>query len=245
MPKVEKKIGMHTLEVDYSQLTNIAKIKLDGEELLSKFLIRPFGRDHIEMVSVGKKKYHVKFGGMMKYNIMIQEANSNSEELENSDDIKFHKDRLGKINALLDKLDERLAQGEITEARYKELCEQYRTEAESLKNHVTEQELLQEVGLKAEEDEEVKYQKEVQKKSGTLAAFLSFLIPGIGQIYCGRGGRGIVIFVLNIFLVYVFVYGVVTDPNSDEPAILFLLLLLVWIWNIYDAYKLVKELAKK
>ncbi|VVB87701.1 Uncharacterised protein [uncultured archaeon] len=245
MPKVEKRIGMHTLEVDYSQLTGIAKIKLDGEELLSKFLLRPFGRDHIETFSVGKKKYYVKFGGIMKYNIMIQEANSNSEELENSDDIKLHKDRLGKINALLDKLDERLAQGEITEARYKELCEQYRTEAESLKNHVTEQELLQQVGLKAEEDEEVKYQEEEKKKSGALAAFLSFLIPGIGQIYCGRGGRGIGILVLNIFLFSMFAFAASVAPNSNGPAILFLLLILFWIWNIYDAYKLTKELPQK
>ncbi len=67
------------------------------------------------------------------------------------DDLKKLKEKLNKINSLLDKLDERLAQGEITEARYKELCDQYRAEAENLKNLVTEKELMQEVGLKSDE----------------------------------------------------------------------------------------------
>jgi len=61
-----------------------------------------------------------------------------------------------KIKLLLDKLDERLVQGEISEAKYKELSEKYRDEADSLKNQITEKELLQEVGLKAEEKKETK-----------------------------------------------------------------------------------------
>ncbi|MFA4936422.1 MAG: zinc ribbon domain-containing protein, partial [Candidatus Methanoperedens sp.] len=183
MVKVAKKIGMHTLEADYSQWTGIAKIKLDGEKLLSRFLIRPFGRDHIEMVSVGRKMFCVKFGGWMSYNATIKEVHNPSEEMETRDEInepefkpsaleeqrekvamKEQKDKLGKINALLDKLDERLAQGELTEAKYKELAEKYRAEAERLKNQVTEQELMQEVGLKAGEKEEVGYQEEEPEK---------------------------------------------------------------------------------
>ncbi len=63
------------------------------------------------------------------------------------EDFKKQKEKLNKINALLEKLDERLAQGEITESRYNELCEQYRDEAERLKNQITEKELMKEVGL--------------------------------------------------------------------------------------------------
>lgn len=179
MVKVAKKIGIHTLEADYSQLTGIAKIKLDGEKLLSKFLIRPFGRDHIETVSVGRKMFCVKFGGWMSYSATIHEVH-NPEEPEIRDEIiepefapgeqrekaaiKGQKDKLGKINALLEKLDEKLAQGEITEARYTELCEKYRNEAERLKNQVTEQELMQEVGLKAEEKEDIVYPEEEPEK---------------------------------------------------------------------------------
>ncbi len=63
-------------------------------------------------------------------------------------DLKGLKEKLGKINVLLDKLDERLAQGEITESKYKELSEKYRAEADNLKNQIAEKELLDEVGLK-------------------------------------------------------------------------------------------------
>ncbi len=64
------------------------------------------------------------------------------------DELKRLKEKLSKINALLDKLDERLAQGEITEDKYKELSEKYRDEADGLKNLIAEKELLDEVGLK-------------------------------------------------------------------------------------------------
>ena len=63
-----------------------------------------------------------------------------------------------------------------------------------------------------------------QKNAG-LAAVLSFLIPGLGQIYNGEVGKGIVIFIIQVingFLMTVFI-GFVTWP-------------IVWIWSIYDAY---------
>lgn len=68
--------------------------------------------------------------------------------------LKELKDRVTKINSLLDKLDERLVEGELSEAKYKELSEKYRIEADSLKNQIAEKELLQEVGLKADEKKE-------------------------------------------------------------------------------------------
>ena len=63
------------------------------------------------------------------------------------DDLKKQKEKLNRIKELLEKLDERLAQGDITEGRYNELSEQYKEEAEKLKNMITEKELLKEVGL--------------------------------------------------------------------------------------------------
>ncbi|MDD5617275.1 MAG: hypothetical protein PHH85_13850 [Candidatus Methanoperedens sp.] len=63
------------------------------------------------------------------------------------DDLKKQKEKLSRIKELLEKLDERLAQGDITEGRYKELSEQYQDESEKLKNMITEKELLKEVGL--------------------------------------------------------------------------------------------------
>ncbi len=61
--------------------------------------------------------------------------------------MKKQKEKLNRIKELLEKLDERLAQGDISEGRYKELSGQYREEAEELKNMITEKELLKEVGL--------------------------------------------------------------------------------------------------
>ncbi len=53
------------------------------------------------------------------------------------EDIKSHRDKISKIKTLLDKLDERLANGEITEARYKEISDRYKAEVEKLKDHLT------------------------------------------------------------------------------------------------------------
>jgi DNA-directed RNA polymerase subunit RPC12/RpoP len=194
-------------------------------------------------------------------------------------DIKSHKDKINKITALLDKLDERLACGEITEARYKEISERYKAEAGKLKDQVTEQELMHEVGLEPDDGKDVEQrEKEPEKvvfapqntkycsncgasidelaeicpqcgvrvmvpqvyqqtKSSGLAAFLSAIIPGLGQIYCGRGMRGAGVFLLNFFLL-LFFSASSEDPNSDGTGFLFLLVILAWIWNILDARKL-------
>ncbi len=208
--------------------------------------------------------------------IMIQDKQNEME------DIKSHKDKVKKINTLLDKLDERLACGEITESRYRELRDRYKAEVEDLKDHLTEQELLHEVGLEAVDDEEVDYQEERkepekavvyenntkycsncravidekaeicpkcgvrvlfkqvyrEKKSGALAAILSAIIPGAGQIYCGRGIRGVGFFVLNVFMFLIFAAAASENPNSDGQGILFLILILIWLWSIFDANKI-------
>ncbi|MFW6269158.1 MAG: hypothetical protein ACOC4G_03660 [Bacillota bacterium] len=69
------------------------------------------------------------------------------------------------------------------------------------------------------------------KKSPGLAAVLSFLWGGVGQIYNGQIGKGIVIVIIqaiNTFL-FSFIIGFITFP-------------IVWIWNIYDAYKTAKHI---
>ncbi len=210
------------------------------------------------------------------------------------DELKELKERCSKINSLLDKLDERLAQGELSEAKYKELAEKYRAEADSLKNQIAEKELLQDVGLKAEEKEEpiVKYPDEEpekpvfkeggvkycsncgalideraeicpkcgvrvseppvsrisiipEKKSVALAAVLSFFIPGLGQMYCGKTARGVGILVLSIlmFLFFGFTAGS-AGAASSAPVVPFLMWILVYIWNIYDAYKLAGKINR-
>jgi TM2 domain-containing membrane protein YozV len=73
----------------------------------------------------------------------------------------------------------------------------------------------------------------VKTKSEGLAAVLSFLIPGLGQIYNGEIGKGIGILVLAIILGILF-FLLVT----------MLILLILWIWNIYDAYSTAQQINR-
>jgi TM2 domain-containing membrane protein YozV len=61
--------------------------------------------------------------------------------------------------------------------------------------------------------------------SQTVALILSFFIAGLGQIYQGRTKEGIV------FLVAMFISGALT-----LVLIGFILIPIVWIVNMYDAY---------
>lgn len=62
-------------------------------------------------------------------------------------------------------------------------------------------------------------------KSPALAAILSFLIIGLGQVYLGLTKKGIILFVLAIISGILFIV-----------FIGYLLWLLVWIYAIYDGY---------
>lgn len=66
----------------------------------------------------------------------------------------------------------------------------------------------------------------VAPKSPALAAVLSALIPGLGQVVYGRIGAGVAFFsfLLLSLLLTVLIIG-------------FLLLPVVWIWAMVDAYR--------
>jgi len=69
------------------------------------------------------------------------------------------------------------------------------------------------------------------EKSPSLAAILSFLFVGLGQIYCGRIKRGLAfigLYLLSFFLL-IFLIGIILLP-------------IVYIYNIYDAYELAKKI---
>ncbi|MHC1710147.1 MAG: zinc-ribbon domain-containing protein [Methanomassiliicoccales archaeon] len=92
----------------------------------------------------------------------------------------------------------------------------------------------------------VSYTYRKDEKEAILAVILSVLIPGVGQIYCGKIGRGIGILVLIGLLS---VIGIVPlffmmDPMNFNFAgfialnvILSILTLIIYIWQIYDAYR--------
>jgi|GEM_PF-260012 len=108
------------------------------------------------------------------------------------DELKVLKERLSKLNQLLDKLDERLANGEIGEAKYKELAEKYKAEAESLKNQIAEKELIEEVGLKAEEKREIAKEGHEDNEDAlvynlrrllTEGGAGNYLVASVGDVY--------------------------------------------------------------
>lgn len=68
-----------------------------------------------------------------------------------------------------------------------------------------------------------------EEKSPGLAAVCSLVLPGLGQVYDGKTGRGFAIFfgtVIGFFLLII-------------PG------LLVWAFGIYDAYSLALQMNKK
>ncbi|MDP2845514.1 MAG: hypothetical protein Q8N79_05505, partial [Candidatus Methanoperedens sp.] len=83
-----------------------------------------------------------------------------------------------------------------------------------------------------------------EKKSVAFAVVLSFFIPGLGQMYCGKVARGVGILVLSILMFSIFGYTAGSNPNSSDTAFPFLLWILVYIWNIYDAYKLAGKINR-
>ncbi len=74
-----------------------------------------------------------------------------------------------------------------------------------------------------------KIAKEV--KSSGLAAVLSFILPGLGQIYNGQIGKGLLFIILLIVSVL-----------SILILIGIILLPVFWIYNIYDAYDTAKKI---
>ena len=71
-------------------------------------------------------------------------------------------------------------------------------------------------------------------KSEGLAAVLSFLIPGLGQMYNGEIGKGVMILLGCILLGFL-----------SFLIVPIVILVVVYIWNIYDAFKTAEELNEQ
>ena len=73
-----------------------------------------------------------------------------------------------------------------------------------------------------------------QPKNPALAAILSFLISGLGQIYNGEVVKGVVIIAVQVVnaLLAMIIIGIFTG-------------IAVWIWSIYDAYKTAEKINQE
>ena len=68
-------------------------------------------------------------------------------------------------------------------------------------------------------------QKYTEVKNAGVAAILSFILPGIGQIYNGQIGKGV------LFLFFEFIFFSLSFILIGIPF-----LLVLWAYAIYDAY---------
>jgi len=69
------------------------------------------------------------------------------------------------------------------------------------------------------------YRNGYQEKNPVLAAILSFLIVGVGQVYNGQVVKGIVLFVAAIISAMLWFIGIGI-----------ILSIIIWLFAIYDAY---------
>lgn len=90
------------------------------------------------------------------------------------------------------------------------------------------------------------------KPRSIIAALLSALVPGLGQIYCGQGNKGAVILAaaivigsLNIIFLLAF-QAAEPDPSIAWAYwisrlghdLIALWSLVFWVWAVLDAYRL-------
>ena len=71
------------------------------------------------------------------------------------------------------------------------------------------------------------------EKSAGLAAVLSFFWCGLGQIYNGQIGKGIImggLYLVSFFLIFIII-GIITTP-------------ILWIWGMIDAYKTAENINR-
>jgi len=76
-------------------------------------------------------------------------------------------------------------------------------------------------------------------KNSGLAAVLSLLIPGLGQMYDGKIGRGL------LFLFVVVPLTVIIAMFFFWLILPLFLPLAFWIWNIFDAYNICNEYNRR
>ncbi|MDQ0159938.1 hypothetical protein [Alkalibacillus salilacus] len=73
----------------------------------------------------------------------------------------------------------------------------------------------------------------MQKNAG-LAAVLSFLFSGLGQVYNGEIGKGVIFMVAYAIsaLLMIVIIGFITTP-------------IIWIWGMIDAHKSAERINRR
>lgn len=82
------------------------------------------------------------------------------------------------------------------------------------------------------------------EKSAGIAVLLSLIIPGAGQMYAGKVGRGVALLILAWFLIPAFVIlflWIFIESTGFAWLILSFLVIIFYIFVLYDAYSVAKE----
>lgn len=89
----------------------------------------------------------------------------------------------------------------------------------------------------------------MNRKSEVLALILSFFIPGLGCMYAGQVLRGIIVLVASLAVLFIFpvALGISLTDGSDLTTVtagiiaMYVILIALWIFGMYDAYTSAKE----
>ncbi len=93
----------------------------------------------------------------------------------------------------------------------------------------------------------------VSERNEGIALILSLLIPGVGQMYVGKIGRGIAFILSGLFIfglmICCYVLMGISSNNTNTltagivaiTAIAMMAYIAIWIYSMYDAYKLAQQ----
>ena len=88
----------------------------------------------------------------------------------------------------------------------------------------------------------------VREKSKGIAAVLSFIWSGLGQMYVGKVGRGLALMFIHFVTVIIGPFVVLAGGLFGGPGgllggglLILILPITLWAWNIFDAYNQAKK----
>ncbi|MDR2698797.1 MAG: hypothetical protein LBB30_03885 [Candidatus Methanoplasma sp.] len=88
----------------------------------------------------------------------------------------------------------------------------------------------------------------IREKSTGIAVLLSFFWAGLGQLYVGKIGRGLAMMVGFFLIVFFGVFSTITgllslniDGAVGSVVLFGVLHVVLWVWNIFDAYNQANE----
>lgn len=86
--------------------------------------------------------------------------------------------------------------------------------------------------------------KIIVSKNPGIAAVLSFFIPGLGQVYNGKVAIGIMITVIEIFLVGIAIL-LTRSATPIYGLAVFIIVVIFWVFSIYNAHDLAESINDK